>query len=364
MKKFDTTKIVSLVMLLVVLASTVAGAYLGIAGRNTQMVTILEDGQPVERALYRQVAFIPNIFNKNWTEAITPSAQLNGGYSYTLTADQGDMSDADFEKALKTTAKIVAQRSKLALGDATAKVQDNAIVLTVPTAAYDALVPMIATPVGEVTFCLVDAATGMLSDPLLTAADVKNAGYGMMNNTYTLQVQLTSKAAKTVNEHLGETLYIVQDGQAIAYTTLTSPLNNNLLEASINDWTLAFVATVCLKTDILPAGYLSLTAAEAATATMPGVLDAIIVVCGVITVLAALWMILHARVAGLAAALVLAAQCVVFWLLAALISVSSAWKMTLVALLVIVVCQMLFVALLVLITKKIATAQKQPRPVG
>ena len=98
------TKIISIIVLLAVLVATVAGAYLGFAGRNTQMVTVTENGVETQRALYRQVAFIPNTFNTTWKEAIIPSAQLGGGIEYVFTAEQGDMTDADFSKAIKAAA--------------------------------------------------------------------------------------------------------------------------------------------------------------------------------------------------------------------------------------------------------------------
>ena len=357
MKKNNTNKIISLVVLLVILASTVAGAYLGIMGRNTQMVTVIENGQPVEKALYRQVAFIPNPVNENWTEAIVPSAQLNGGYSYTLTLDKGDMSDAEYAKTLKEAAKVVAKRGEMVMGNASAKVVDNAIVLTVPANEYDTMIPTVVTPAGEVTFCFVDTATGELSAPILTADDVKDAGYFANGATYYLQVEVTSKAIKTLNEHLGETLYVVQDGQPIAYLTLSTAMTDNFLSAAVNDWSLAFIAAVCLRAGSLPS-MLTLADTAVAPATMGGVLDAVIVICGVIAVLAAVFMIIRAKAAGLMGALTLAAETVVFWLLTALISVSTGWTMTLLALILLVISQLVFIGGLVRVMEQIAAAQK------
>ena len=362
MKKTNTTKIVSIVTLLVILCATVAGAYLGIAGRNTQMVTIIENGQSVERALYRQVAFIPNAFNKNWTEAIMPSAQLNGGYSYELTAEQGEMSDADFQKALKATAKILDKRAELLLGDASAKVENDKIIVTVAGNEYDSTLAMLLTPPGELTVCPLDETGSAIGAALLTAADVKNAGYGLdsTGNAYMLQLELTSKAKKTLNEHLGETVYIVLDGQPIAYVTLSTALTDNYLNATSTDWSTAFAAVVCAKTAALPTGYLTLANTYAAEATMSGLLDAVTIVCGVIVVLAALWMIIRAHAAGFAGALLLAGETVLFWLFTALISVNAGWKMTLSSLTLLVVCQLLFTAALVITMAKIAAAA-QPR---
>lgn len=361
MKKSNTAKIVSIVTLLVILCATVAGAYLGIAGRNTQMVTVIENGETAERALYRQVAFIPNVFNKNWTEAIMPSAQLNGGYSYELTAEQGEMSDADFQKALKNTAKILDKRAELMLGDASAKVENNTIVVTVAGSDYDSTLAMLLTPAGEVTICPLDETGSAIGAALLTAADIKNAGYGLdsTGTSYMLQMELTTKARKILNEHLGETVYVVLDGQPIAYTTLSTALTDNYLNTTTTDWSTAFAAVVCAKTAALPTGYLTMTNAYTVEASMPGVLDAVTIVCGIITVLAALWMIIRARAAGLAGALLLAGEAVLFWLFTALISVAAGWKMTLFALALLVVCQLLFIAALVFIMEKVAASTKQ-----
>ncbi len=114
----NVNKIISAVVLVVLLAATVVGVVLGICGRNTQYVTVTENGEEVRRALYRQVAYIPNTINDNWQEAIRPEAKLAGGYSYTLTAEQGDMSDADFAKALKKAAKVIKARAELVVGTA------------------------------------------------------------------------------------------------------------------------------------------------------------------------------------------------------------------------------------------------------
>ena len=358
MKKNTTSVIVSIVVLLAIVASIAAGAYLGIMGRDTQMVTVQENGQSVERALYRQVAFIPNTVNKSWTEAIVPSAQLNGGYSYTVVADQGDMSDADYAKALKTTANIMEERVQLLLGDATAKVVNGEIQLVVPMQEYDSTITSVVTPAGEVAIHPVDTSTGMLADPIVTAADIKGAGYYTDNSAYYLQLELTSKAVSAINSHLGETLYVVLDGQAMAYTTMYSQMSNNIFSATASDWSMALIATVCVKTDVLPLTALTFTAADVAPATLGSLLDVVITVCGVIVALAAVWMIVRARLSGLAAAIVLGGETVLFWLLTALISVDAGWKMTVAALFVLVACQVLFIAGLVLVIEKIAAAQK------
>ena len=68
-----------ILFLVIMLGATILGAYWGIVGRNTQMVTIHDDDGDHQEALYRQVAFIPNTVNENWREAIVPSAALGGG---------------------------------------------------------------------------------------------------------------------------------------------------------------------------------------------------------------------------------------------------------------------------------------------
>ena len=85
MKNDSVKKIVSLVVLIVLCAATVAGAYLGLFGRNVSYVDVPGENGNETLALERQVAFIPNTFNQTWREAIRPDASLNGGYGYTLT---------------------------------------------------------------------------------------------------------------------------------------------------------------------------------------------------------------------------------------------------------------------------------------
>ena len=185
-KNVVLNRVVCAIVLLALLAATVAGAFLGIKGRNTQMVTIHDDDGDHQEALYRQVAFIPNTVNENWREAIVPSAALGGGYSYTVTAEQGDMTDADFTKALKSAAKVLKTRAELVTGDASVKVEDKQIVLTVPETAYNSAVAMLLSPVGKYTLAFPNADNSGLGETVMDAGDVKQSYYYANNSTYSI----------------------------------------------------------------------------------------------------------------------------------------------------------------------------------
>lgn len=349
-------KIVSIVVLVAVLVATVAGAYLGIMGRNTQMVTVNVDGVETERALYRQVAFIPNPINENWKEAIVPSAQLGGGLCYNFTADQGEMSDADFAKAVKSAAKIAAERIEMVAGDAAASYEGASVNVTVPADAYDSLVSAVGSTIGEVTFCLYDSVAGVFGEPVLTNEHVKDAGYYSNDSYYYLQVELTKKGQKTLSSfaaaNSGDVLYVLLDGSYIGYFYLSDGMDTQYVSASVDDWTYALLTAVCLRSDVLPVA-LSLVDYAAAEAALGSLLDGVVVVMGIVTILAAVWLIIRGKVAGLISALTLCAQGVVYCLCVALTAVSSSWKLSLSALIMLCLCQLMFVAGLVLVNESI-----------
>lgn len=361
MKKMNTNKIVSIVVLVAVLVATVAGAYLGIMGRNTQMVTVTENGVESERALYRQVAFIPNPINETWKEAIVPSAQLGGGLSYILTADQGDMSDADFAKVLKSAAKIAGERVEMVSGDAAVSLSDSEVTITVPVKDYDSLVDAVAATPGAVTFCLYDSTTGLFGEPVLTNEHVKDAGYYSDNSAYYLQAQLNKKGQKALSsfaaDHNGEVLYVLLDGNYVGYFYLSTTMDTQYISATVDDWTYALLTAVCLRTDVLPIS-LAMSNYADAEATLGGLLDGVVVVMGIVTLLAAVWMIIRGKTAGLVSVLSLCAQGVVYCLCVALIAVSAAWKLTLSALIMLCICQLLFIAGLVLVNESVARGRK------
>lgn len=356
-----TNKIVSIIVLVAVLVATVAGAYLGIMGRNTQMVTVTENGVESERALYRQVAFIPNPINENWKEAIAPSAQLGGGLCYQFTADQGELSDAEFEKAVKSAAKIAAERLEMIAGDATVSYEGNAINVTVPAEEYDSLAGTVGATTGNVTFCLYDSVNGVFGEPVLTNEHVKDAGYYTNNSYYYLQVQLNKQGQKALSAfataHAGEVLYVLLDGSYVGYFYLSDGMDTQYVSASVDDWSYALLTAVCLRSGTLPV-YLTLNDYVAAEATLGGLLDVIVVIMGIVTILATVWMIIRGKTAGLVSTLTLAAQSVVYCLFVALTAVSASWKLTLSALIMLCICQLLFVAGLVLVNESIARGLK------
>ena len=353
------TKIVSIIVLLAVLVSTVAGAYLGFAGRNTQMVTVNVNGEETERALYRQVAFIPNTFKKNWQEAIVPSAQLGGGIEYIYTADQGDMTDAEFNKAVKSAAKVLGKRAEMLAGDASASYEGNTISITVPGKEYDSLFASILTPVGDFSLCLYDATTGMFLDPVLTDDHIKDAGYYMdsTGTSYTLQLQLTKKGQKTLaayaKEHSGEALYLLQDGGYLGYVSMYSTMDTEYLSVPTEDWSYALGAAICLRSGELPLS-LGMSNYLPAEGKLSALLDVVVMGMLIVTVLAMLFVILRGKTAGLVNALTIAAQGVVFCLALALTAVSTDWKLTVGALFLLTACQVLFLGGMILVNEKIA----------
>lgn len=359
----NTNKIVSILVLVAVLVATVAGAYLGFAGRNTQMVTVNVNGTETERALYRQVAFIPNTFNKNWQEAIVPSAQLGGGIEYIYTADQGDMTDAEFTKAMKTTAKVLGKRAEMLAGDAAFSYEGNTISVTVPVKEYDSLFASILTPVGDFTLCLYDAATGAFLEPALTDEHIKDAGYYVDSyGAYQLQLQLTKKGQKTLqtyaNENGGEALYLLQDGAYVGYVSMYPTMDTEFLTIPTDDWSYALGAAICLRSGELPLT-VGMIDYQAVDGSLSALLDIVVMAMLIITVLAMLFVILRGKTAGLVHALTIAAQGVVFCLIMALTAVSSDWKLDIGALFLLTACQMLFLGGMILINEKIAAAHKR-----
>lgn len=356
-----TNKIVAIVVLVAVLVATVAGAYLGIMGRNTQMVTVNVDGVETERALYRQVAFIPNPINDTWKEAITPSAQLGGGLCYNFTADQGEMSDADFAKAVKSAAKVVADRIEMIVGDAAYNYEGANVNVTVPVEEYESLIPSVGAQLGEVSLCLYDAATGMFGEPVLTSKQVKDAGYYTNNNYYYLQLQLNKQGQKALSSfataNAGEVLYVLLDGSYVGYFYLSDGMDTQYVTATVDDWTVALLTAICVRTGTMPIA-LGLTDYVPAEATLGGLLDGVVVVMGIVTILAAVWMIIRGKAAGLISTLALCAQGVVYCLCVALTAVSASWKLTVSALIMLCICQLLFIAGLVLVNEAIARNAK------
>lgn len=364
-KNVVLNRVICAIVVLVLLAATVAGAFLGIKGRNTQMVTIHDDDGDHQEALYRQVAFIPNTVNENWREAIVPSAALGGGYSYTVTAEQGDMTDAELTKLLKSAAKVLKARVELVTGDASVKVEDKQIVLTVPESGYNTAVAMLLSPVGEYTLALPNADNSDLGETVMDAGDVKQSYYYANNSNYSVQLQLTKKGESKFNallaDHAGEALYLAQDGQAVAAATLSaSLLSNGVLTISASDWATAFSAVACLRSGSLPAE-LTLQGSAAADAALGNLLNTVILAAGAVLLLCCVWMLVRNRLTGLLGVWTLAAQVVLFCLLTALIAVSASWRMSVLSMIVLLLCEAAFVFGLLLVLGRMASAMGKGR---
>ena len=364
-KNVVLNRVICAIVVLALLAATVAGAFLGIKGRNTQMVTIHDDDGDHQEALYRQVAFIPNTVNENWREAIVPSAALGGGYSYTVTAEQGDMTDAELNKLLKSAAKVLKARVELVTGDASVKVEDKQIVLTVPEDGYNTAVAMLLSPVGEYTLALPNADNSGLGETVMDAGDVKQSYYYANNSTYSVQLQLTKKGESKFNallaDHAGEALYLAQDGQAVAAATLSaSLLSNGVLTISASDWATAFSAVACLRSGSLPAE-LTLQGSAAADAALGNLLNTVILAAGAVLLLCCVWMLVRNRLTGLLGVWTLAAQVVLFCLLTALIAVSASWRLSVLSMIVLLLCEAAFVFGLLLVLGRMAAAMGKGR---
>ena len=334
MKNSTLTKILSAVVLAVLLCATVAGAWLGIAGRNTEYVTIRQDGQDVQRALYRQVSYIPNTFNTSWQQAIRPAAALAGGYRYTLTAEDADSA------ALSRIAKVAAARARLITGSASAKVEGDAVALTVPEDSFNSLISAVASAIGQVTFALLDTASQAVGESVMGMDAVKNAYYSANNNTYQVQVLFNSKGVKAYNDlrqaNAGSYLYLVLDGQPAAYAAL-SALTDGVLSFTANDWSTAFIAVDCLRTGALPAA-VTMSSAEATAPTAGSLLNIVIILCAVALLAVCVLLLALAKKAGLAGVWTLVAWVVLFCLFTALIAVNANWIMTVPGMIVLVLC--------------------------
>ena len=113
MKNVSVKKIVGCAVLAALLAATVAGVVLGLFGRTTEYADIHTENGDVRTPLTRQVAFIPNTFQRNWQEALRPDASLAGGYAYTLSPENADAAAADM--------KVLRARAEMTSGSAAAK---------------------------------------------------------------------------------------------------------------------------------------------------------------------------------------------------------------------------------------------------
>ena len=90
-------------------------------------------------------------------------------------------------------------RAELVTGDASVKVEDKQIVLTVPETAYNSAVAMLLSPVGKYTLAFPNADNSGLGETVMDAGDVKQSYYYANNSTYSIQLQLTKKGVSKFN---------------------------------------------------------------------------------------------------------------------------------------------------------------------
>lgn len=357
MKNDSVKKIVSLVVLIVLCAATVAGAYLGLFGRNVSYVDVPGENGNETLALERQVAFIPNTFNQTWREAIRPDASLNGGYGYTLTFDNAD------QNALNAAAQVLVRRAELLAGSAAAQVNDGSVTLAVAESAFNTTLASALTPMGTYDFALYNAENGTIGDAVMTSEHVKQTYYANSNGSYTIQVQLNSKGEKAVQElsaqNPGGTLYLRLDGSPIAYGYL-SALTNGVLSFTATDGTSALLAVDCMRSGALP-GPATLQSSGAVEAKAGNTVNVIILVCAALALVTCACLLCVGRASGLAGVWAIVGWIVLFCLLAALIAVSASWFMSTLSMIALVICLIAFLWGLVTLYGAMAPQLKRGR---
>jgi len=343
MKNGLINKIICAVVLIALLGATIFGAVAGITGINTQMVTIDQaDGTTKQEALKRIVSFIPNTINKNWKEAIQLDTALGGGYSYTLTADKGTMSDADYKSALNKAAAVLTKRAEMVSASASAKVTENGIVVTVPESDYNSSLYYVLTPAGKVTFALYNSETSTFNDALCDSSIVDTAYYSVSDSTYTIQLKLNAKGEKQLQDIISansyQYLYMLLDGQAIAYVYMYNGIiSSNMVSFTASDGNNAFIGTIVLRGGEMPFD-MTLDTYTAAAATAGSLTDVAIIVVAAALLLVCVFMIVRNVKAGLLGTWTVVAGTVAFFLCTALLVVTSAWRLGVFGLIVFALC--------------------------
>lgn len=331
MKNRSLNKILSLAVLLVLCAATVAGAYLGIFGRTVTYADIPTENGVERQPLDRQVAFIPNTINPNWQEVLVPAASLGGGYAYTFSLDV---------PALNSAADVMRSRAEALVGSAETSVADSKVTVSVPEKALNATLANVLATRGEYDFVLYNAADGTLgTDAVLTAEHVKQAYYYTNGTSYQIQVQFNKKGLEAITElrsaNAGSRLYLRMDSQAAAYTTLTAP-TNDMLAFTTTDAATAYVVVSCMRSGALP-GAATLEEYNAVEATSNAV-NVLIIGCAVAALLIAVCLVFFSRLSGLTGVWAIVAWLVVFFLFASLIAAGTGWVMSSLSMTVLVLC--------------------------
>ena len=341
MKNDSVKKIVSGAVLVALLAATVAGVVLGLFGRTTEYADIHTENGDVRTPLTRQVAFIPNTFQRNWQEALRPDASLAGGYAYTLSPENADAAAADM--------KVLRARAEMISGSAAAKAEDGKIIVTVPDTAYNSSLASVLTPQGSFDFVLYTNQDGM-GDPVLDSRHVKQAYYSVSGSSVQLQVQFNGDGQKAYNDlranSAGAYLYLRLDGQPVAYGAL-SALNNGIMTLTASDSGSAVITVSCMRSGAL-SGPATLVSAEAASASGSTVNVLIIASAALLAVICGC-LLAVGRASALAGVWGVIVWVVVFFLIAALIAVGANWFMSSLSMACLVLCLCAFLFGLILL---------------
>lgn len=335
-------KLICWVILAAMLAGTIAGLWLGIAGRDTQMVSVLENGEWTDRALYRQISFIPNTFNATWKEAFTPSVALGGGYSYNLTAARAEgASDADFQKQVKQTAKILKERAEMITGSVNVKMDGDQITLLTASSQYDETLAQLLTAKGEVAFCLLDEATGTYTEPFLTGADIKDAGYYVNNGVYYLSILFDKAGGKEFAEITAATaggyMYILVDGAAVAAPYISGEIKDGGTSIQMESQGQALYYAVLMRSGALPIA-VTMGDTAPAEATLGSLVTIAILLCAALVLAAIVWFIIRGKLMGVLSAWALVVQLVFFFLFSAVTALTGGMVISVFFLAVMVVC--------------------------
>ena len=353
MKNNTVNKIISIVVLVALLGATVFGAYAGLMGLNTKMVTVKENGTDVQKALYRIVSFIPNTLNNSWQEAIQPDTTLGGGYSYVLTAPDGVKAE-DMKKA----AEVIRARADMLVGGAVTKVEGSTLTLTVPGKDYDASIAAVLQPIGQATFAQYDEDTGLFGAALLDGSITDGTYYYMGENGYNIQLHLTAKGAaalrQVIAEHAFEYLYLLLDGEPVGYSPLYDGIitESSTVDFMAPDASSAFVTAVAMRAASLPC-VLTLTS-DGVAAASSSLMNVGIIVFACLLLLACVYMIARSVKAGLLGAWALIAGVVLAALLNALIVVNTIWVVTVLSGIVVFLCLTVMACSVVMVVNKAA----------
>lgn len=207
-KKPMNSKAVAAVTLVVLLALTLAAAFIGVRGMNLD-----------NQGLYKLLAWIPTPSQSStWRQALVPGADLGENLVQTYTAAPVAEGGEVTEEQLKQTVSLLGKR--LAFGgwnSAQAEViEGNKIRLTLPLdGTHDHAFEMMAQR-GDFAFAAPDGT------PFLTWEHVKQANYGLnpQDGSYAIGFLLDNEGkqifADKTAELIGQSMQLMIDGTAVA----------------------------------------------------------------------------------------------------------------------------------------------------